>query len=121
MSITEQTDLPFPVARDEERENLERYLKKAGLWEQVSDLEMAKLNKAIADRASDDATIRALLELAEEEEKVSIRLLKKREEEESWRVSSSYPHGSRSQAVANSRKPYDFRLSGFRAESGNDI
>ena len=41
-----------------------------------------KLKKAIADEAFDDATIRALLEFAEEEEKVSMRLLKKRREED---------------------------------------
>jgi hypothetical protein len=54
-----------------------------------------RLRKAIADGVLDEATIRALLEFAEEEEKVSVRLLKKREEEEGWRVSLSYSRGSR--------------------------
>jgi len=36
----------------------------------------------MADGAFDEATTRALLEFAEEEEKVSVRLLKKREEED---------------------------------------
>jgi hypothetical protein len=36
-----------------------------------------RLKKAIADGAFDDATIRALLEFAEEEEKVQVRLRKK--------------------------------------------
>lgn len=31
LRISEQTDLQFPLAREEERENLERYLKKPGL------------------------------------------------------------------------------------------
>ncbi|MFH1015929.1 MAG: hypothetical protein V1771_02910 [Chloroflexota bacterium] len=82
LRITEQTDLRFPEADEEGRETLEKYLKKSGLWEQVSILELKRLKKAIADGAFDDATIRALLEFAEEEEKVSVRLLKRREEEE---------------------------------------
>ena len=54
----------------------------SGLWEQVPGLKLTRLKKAIADGAFDDATIRALLEFAEEEEKVSVRLLKRHEEEE---------------------------------------
>jgi hypothetical protein len=50
--------------------------------EQVSILELKRLKKAIADGAFDDKMIRALLEFAEEEEKVSVRLLKKRGEKE---------------------------------------
>ena len=45
-------------------------------------MELKKLKKPIADEGFDDKTIRALLEFAEEEEKVSVRLLKKRREEE---------------------------------------
>ena len=45
-------------------------------------LELKRLKKAIADGAFDDATIKALLEFAEEEEKVSVRLVKKRGEED---------------------------------------
>ena len=45
-------------------------------------LDLKRLKKAIADGAFDDATIRALLEFAEEEEKVSVRLRKKRREED---------------------------------------
>jgi hypothetical protein len=85
LRITEQTDLQFPGPREEGRENLEEYLKKSGLWEQALALDLKRLKKAIADGAFDDATIRALLEFAEEEEKVSVRLRKKREEEEWWR------------------------------------
>jgi hypothetical protein len=40
-------------------------------------LDVKRLKKAIADGTLDDATNRALLEFAEEEEKVSVRLLKK--------------------------------------------
>jgi hypothetical protein len=40
-----------------------------------------RLKKALADGAFDDVTVRAVLEFAEEEEKVSMRLPKKREEE----------------------------------------
>jgi hypothetical protein len=45
-------------------------------------LDLKRLKKALADGGFDDKTIRALLEFAEEEEKVSVRLLKKRGEEE---------------------------------------
>jgi hypothetical protein len=79
LKITAQTGLQFPGTREKGRENLERYLKKFGLWEQVSALDLKKLKKAIADGASDGATIRALLEFAEEE-KASVRLAKKLEE-----------------------------------------
>jgi hypothetical protein len=48
----------------------------------VKPLELKRLKKTIADGTFDEATIRALLEFAEEEEKVSVRLLKKCEEEE---------------------------------------
>jgi hypothetical protein len=82
LKITAQTGLQFPGTREKGRENLERYLKKFGLWEQVSALDLKKLKKAIAEGAFDDKTIRALLEFAEEEEKVNVRLVKKRGEEE---------------------------------------
>ena len=45
-------------------------------------LEKTEREKWHTDRAFDGATIRGLLEFAEEEEKVSVRLLKKRGEEE---------------------------------------
>jgi hypothetical protein len=35
MRITEQTELQFPLAGDEESENPERYRKQSGLWQQV--------------------------------------------------------------------------------------
>ena len=41
-----------------------------------------RLKKAIADGAFDDKTIRSLLEFAEKEQKVSVRLLKKRGEQD---------------------------------------
>ena len=82
MSITEQTDLRFPEPREENRQALEEHLKKSGLWDQVSGLDLKKLKKAIADGSLEDATIRALLEFAEEKKKVSVRLVKKRGEEE---------------------------------------
>ena len=48
----------------------------------MSGLELKRLRKAIAEGAFDDKTIGALLEFAEGEEKVRVRLLKKRGEEE---------------------------------------
>ena len=72
----------MPRAGDEERENLERYLKKSGLWEQVLALDLKKLKKALSHGAFDAKTIRALLEFAEEAEKVSMHLRKKHGEEE---------------------------------------
>jgi hypothetical protein len=64
LRISKQTGLQFPLAREEERENLEEYLKRSGLWEQVSGLKLPRLKKAIADGGFDDKTIRALLEFA---------------------------------------------------------
>ena len=82
LRISEQTDLQFPLTCGEERKNLEEYLRKSGLCEQVSGLELMRLKEDIADGSSDDATIRALLEFTEEAEKGRVRLLKKRGEEE---------------------------------------
>jgi len=82
MRITEQTDLRFPLACDEERENLERELKQSRPWEQVLGLEPKRLKRRCVGGTLDDATIRALLGFAEEKKKVSLRLLRKREEEE---------------------------------------
>ena len=48
----------------------------------VKPLELKRLKKLIADGGFDDATIRGRLEFAEEEEKVSVRLVKKRGEED---------------------------------------
>ena len=67
----------FPGAGEEDREALEGYLKESGLWEQLLVFDVKRLKKDMAEGAFDDRTIRAVLEFAEEEEKVSVRLLKK--------------------------------------------
>jgi len=85
LRISEQTESQFPLAREEGRGDLQRYPRWSGLWEHVLGLELMRLKKAIADGAFDDKTIRSLLEFAEKEQKVSVRLLKKRGEEEGWR------------------------------------
>jgi hypothetical protein len=47
--------VPSLEASEEGRKNLEEYLRKSGLWEQVSRLDLKSLKKAIADGAFDDA------------------------------------------------------------------
>ncbi len=63
------------------RDALEQFLKKAVLWERISGLTLAMLAKLIDDEATDKIGRNGLLEFAVEENKVSVRLVKKREDD----------------------------------------
>ena len=63
------------------REELEKYIKKAGIWEEVSLLNLARLSKMIEDKELDKKIKNGLLKFAEEVDAVKVRLVKKKEEE----------------------------------------
>lgn len=82
LKITEETTLSFPRSGEADREALERCVKKAGIWEEVSGLNLSRLVRLIEDEDLDRKTKIRLLRFAEKVEKVGIRLGKKREEKE---------------------------------------
>ena len=82
LKITEETTLSFPRSGDVDREALERCVKKAEIWEDVSGLNLSRLVRLIEDEDLDKKIKIRLLRFAEKVEKVGIRLVKKREEKE---------------------------------------
>jgi len=82
LKIIEEKDLNFPHSGEEGREELEEYVKKAGIWDDVSGLNIARLSKMIEDSELDSKIKNGLLKFAEEVEEVKVRLVKNREEEE---------------------------------------
>lgn len=81
LRISECSELCFPRSGQEGREDLEKFLKKAAIWEQVSGLTLSKLSKLIDDGSLNARIKNSLLKFAEEEEKLSVRLVKKREDD----------------------------------------
>jgi hypothetical protein len=71
-----------PPEGEEGREDLEKFIKQAGMWEQLSILNIRRLEKFIEDQDLDKKIKKGLLQFAEESDKVRVRLVKKREEEE---------------------------------------
>jgi len=81
LRVTEETVFNFPRSGEERREELEKYIKKAGIWEDVSGLNLARLNKVIYNDELDKKTRNGLLKLAKETDEVRVRLVKKESEE----------------------------------------
>jgi putative RecB family exonuclease len=81
LKITKETTLSFPRSGEDDREALERCIKKAGIWEEVSGLNLSRLIKLIEHEDIDAKTINRLMRFAEDVEEVKVRLLKKRNEE----------------------------------------
>ena len=81
LRISKDTVLQFPLANEEDREELEQFIKKAGIWEEVSGLNLARLNKCIQDERLKPKIRKGLLKFADEIDKVSVRLMKKRDRE----------------------------------------
>ncbi|MBM4146991.1 MAG: PD-(D/E)XK nuclease family protein [Nitrospira sp.] len=81
LRISEKMAYQFPRSNEEGREELEQFVKKAGIWEDVSGLNLARLQKCIDDEELDKKIRDRLLKFAEEIEKINVRLVKKREEE----------------------------------------
>jgi putative RecB family exonuclease len=82
LRISEDMAYQFPLSGEEGRKELEQFIKKAGIWEEVSGLNLAKLQKFLDDEELDKKIRNGLLKFAEEIENTSLRLVKKREKEE---------------------------------------
>jgi putative RecB family exonuclease len=82
LKVAEFTERCFPRSGQEGREELEMFIKKMGIWEQVSGLTLSKLSKLIDDETLKSKIRNGLLKFAEEEDKVSIRLMKRRDTDE---------------------------------------
>jgi len=82
LKIVDDEDLKFPLKKDEERNELEEYIKKAGIWEQVSDLNQSKLLKIVEDETFDKKIKDQLLKFGERIKKIFVRLAQKKADDE---------------------------------------
>ncbi len=78
LKVIEETVLNFPKSGEEGRDELEKYIKKAEIWENVSGLNLSRLVRLIDDEALDQRIINRLIRFAEEVEEVKVRLVKKK-------------------------------------------
>jgi len=72
--------LQFPYSNDERRKDLVTYLRKAGLWEEVSGLDLGALRSLVEEEGADPRVIKKILEFAEEQEGYKVKLVKKKGE-----------------------------------------
>lgn len=82
MKIVESEDLKFPLKKEEGRNELEEYIKKTGIWEQVSDISQSKLSEIVEDDTFDKKIKDQLLKFGERIKKTSVRLAKKKVDDE---------------------------------------
>ncbi|MBI1811341.1 MAG: PD-(D/E)XK nuclease family protein [Nitrospirae bacterium] len=82
LKITEEEVLNFPKSGEEGREELEKHVKKAGIWEEVSGLNLSRLAKILEEDNLDSRIRKQLLKFAEEVEETNVRLVKKKKVEE---------------------------------------
>ena len=82
LKIVESEDLKFPLKKEEGRNELEEYIKKAGIWEQVSDISQSKLSEIVEDDTFDKKIKDQLLKFGERTTKTSVRLTKKKGDDE---------------------------------------
>lgn len=73
--------LTFPDKCDEGRGELEAYLKKTGMWDVVSALNVGVLKGMVKGEGADPQVIKKLLEFAEKHEGYRVKLVKKKDEE----------------------------------------
>ena len=78
ISISTVTSLAFPLSGDEKRPQLEACIKKVGIWDKVSSLNLSRIEKLVTDEAVDVKVRKQLLKFAAEIEKTSVRLVKKK-------------------------------------------
>ncbi|MBM4305949.1 MAG: PD-(D/E)XK nuclease family protein [Deltaproteobacteria bacterium] len=82
LKIVESEGLQFPQSKQEGRNELEEYIKKAGIWDQVSGLNLSRLSKMIEEETFDKKITDQLLKYGERIAKTTVRLSKKKEEDE---------------------------------------
>jgi putative RecB family exonuclease len=81
LKVIEEVVLSFPKSGEEDREELEKFIMKVGIWEEVSGLNLARLNKLIENDDIDTKIKNRLMKFADEVDEVTVRLVKKRGEE----------------------------------------
>jgi hypothetical protein len=82
LKIAKKEILQFPQAKDEDRNELEAYIKKAGIWDQVSGLSLSRLSKMVEEETFEKKIIDRLLKFGENTLKTSVTLTKKKVDEE---------------------------------------
>src|SRR4030042_3850393 len=78
LKVIEETVHSFPKSGEEGRAELEKCIKKAGIWEEVSGLNLARLANLIENMELDTKNRNRLMKFAEEVEEINVRLVKKR-------------------------------------------
>jgi putative RecB family exonuclease len=82
LRVVESEDLKFPHTNGEKRGELEECVKKAGIWEQVSSLNLPTLSKMVKEETFDKKIMDQLLKFGERIKKTSVRLAKKKVDDE---------------------------------------
>jgi putative RecB family exonuclease len=82
LRLSERDDFQFPGSKEEGREELEAYVRKAGIWEDVSMLSLPRLVKLVQEEGVETKIAKAIMKFADQVTKTSVRLVKKKEDEE---------------------------------------
>ena len=82
LKIVESGAIQFPRTDEERRNELEEYIKKAGIWDQVSGLNLSTLSKMVKEETFEKKIMDTLLNFAERITKTSVKLAKKKVVEE---------------------------------------
>ena len=82
LKIVESGAIQFPRTDEERRNELEEYIKKAGIWDQVSGLNLSTLSKMVKEETFEKKIMDTLLNFAERITKTSVKLAKKKVDEE---------------------------------------
>lgn len=82
LKISECKGVQFPLAKEDGREDLEAFIKRSGIWDEVSGLNISRLVKLLDNEDLDVKIRNGLLKFAEEKDSARVKLVKKRFEEE---------------------------------------
>jgi hypothetical protein len=82
LRIVESEALQFPLANEEKRDELEQYVKKAGIWDQVSSLSLSRLTKMVEEESFDKTITDQLLTFGERITKATVKLTKMKVDDE---------------------------------------
>jgi putative RecB family exonuclease len=82
-TIWRKTSYKFPPKNDERREELEQLIKKAGTWEEVSDLSMHDLEEKVEEAQWPEELVKTIKGFQKEEKQVFVKLRKKKDVDES--------------------------------------
>ena len=82
LKIVESEAIQFPRTDEEKRDELEEYIKKAGIWGQVSGLNLSTLSKMVKEETFEKKILDQLLTFGEIIPKTSVKLTKKKVDED---------------------------------------